>query len=230
MPATAAKPKSTAMRREREREARRQLILDAAKSVFAERGFLNATIEEIAGRCELAVGTLYRYFQSKEEIYVSLLFEAMEMFRAAIEAAKNSGAPPQEQLRAVWRFFYDFYREQPEYYRAFMFLHNEGLRDAISPDVVKEINQRARMNFRRVAEIVQAGVEAGTYRPDLDTRGVADVLWSLLMGIVQLVETRRNLGAPADTLESLHRESFEWIECGLRAEPAPIRDSHAPQV
>lgn len=225
MSATVKKPKSTAMRREREREARRQLILRAAKSVFAERGFLNTTIEEIAGRCELAVGTLYRYFQSKEEIYVSLLFEAMEMFREAIEAAKNSGAPPQEQLRTVWRFFYDFYREQPEYYSAFMFLHNEGLRDAISPDVIKEINQRARANFQLVAEIVQAGVDAGTYRSDLDTRGVADVLWSLLMGIVQLVETRRNLGAPADTLEmleTLHRESFEWIECGLRRASAPV--------
>ncbi len=216
MPQITAKPKPTTRRREREREARRQLILDAAKIVFAERGFLNATMEEIAERCELAVGTLYRYFQSKEEMYVSLLFDAMEMFRQAIEAARNSGASPPEQLRAVWRFFYDFYREQPEYYRAFMFLHNEGLRDAISPDVLKEINRRAGMNFRLVAEIVQAGVDAGMYRPDLDTRGVADVLWSSLMGIVQLVETRRNLGVPADMLEMLHRESFEWIECGLR--------------
>jgi AcrR family transcriptional regulator len=216
MPQVNAKPKPTTQRREREREARRQLILDAAKIVFAERGFLNATMEEIARRCELAVGTLYRYFQSKEEMYVSLLFEAMEMFRQAIEAAQNSGAPPEEQLRAVLRFFYDFYREQPEYYRAFMFLHNEGLRDAISPDVIKEINHRAGTNFRLVAEIVQAGVDAGMYRSDLDSRGVADVLWSSLMGIVQLVETRRNLGVPADMLETLHRESFEWIECGLR--------------
>ncbi|MDL1898122.1 helix-turn-helix transcriptional regulator, partial [Anaerolineae bacterium CFX7] len=67
--------KSTTQRRERERDARRQAILAQAKSVFAERGFLNATVEEIAERAELAVGTLYRYFQSKEEIYVSLLFE-----------------------------------------------------------------------------------------------------------------------------------------------------------
>lgn len=221
MPATTAKPKPTAIRREREREARRKSILDAAKSVFAERGFLNATMEEIAERCELAVGTLYRYFQSKEEIYVSLLFEAMEMFRVAIETAKNSGAPPPEQLRAVWRFFYDFYRDQPEYYRAFMFLHNEGLREAISSEVIDEINRRAGVNFRLVSEIVQAGVERGIYRSDLDVRGVVDVLWSLLMGLVQLIETRRNLGVRADMLETLHREAFEWIECGLR--PAPPR-------
>ena len=169
-----------------------------------------------AEQCELAVGTLYRYFQSKEELYVSLLCEAMEMFHQGIETARNSGAPPNEQLRAVWQFFYDFYREQPEYHRVLMFLHNEGLRNTISPDVIKEINHRAGRNFRLVAEIVQAGVDAGLYRPDLDTRGVVDVLWSLLMGLVQLIETRRNLDARADMLETLHRESFEWLECGLR--------------
>lgn len=209
-------PKPTTIRRERERQARRRSILDAAKVVFAQRGFLNATMEEIAERCELAVGTLYRYFQSKEELYVSLLFEAMEMFRKEIEVVRRSNAPPDEQLRAVWHFFYNFYHEQPEYYRAFMFLHNEGLRQVISPEVVDQINRCAGRNFKLVAEIVQAGVEAGVYRPALDARGVVDVLWALLMGLVQLVETRRNLGVYADMLETLHRQAFEWLECGLK--------------
>lgn len=213
---TTSNARSTARRRQREREARRQLILARAKSVFAERGFPNATVEEIAERSELAVGTLYRYFQSKEEIYVSLLFDAMELFRQHIEAVRAGGTPADEQLQAVWRFFYDFYREQPEYYRAFMFLHNAGLRDAVSPQVLKEINRRAGMNFRLVGEIVQAGVDAGIYRAGLDTQGVVDVLWSLLMGLVQLIETRRNLGVPDEMLETLHREGFEWIEYGLR--------------
>ncbi len=87
---------------------------------------------------------------------------------------------------------------------------------ATKTDVIKEVNRHAGRNFRLVAEIVQAGVDAGAYRPDLDTRGVVDVLWALLMGLVQLIETRRNLNARADMLETLHRESFEWLECGLR--------------
>ncbi|CAG0944703.1 partial HTH-type transcriptional repressor NicS, partial [Anaerolineae bacterium] len=131
-----SKTKPTARRRERERDARRQAILDQAKIVFAKRGFLNATVEEIAERAELAVGTLYRYFQSKEEMYVSLLFEAMTIFYDRIEVIRACGAPPDAQLRAVWNFFYEFYQSQPEYYRAFMFLHNEGLRDLISPAVM----------------------------------------------------------------------------------------------
>ncbi len=209
--------KPTAARRQRERKARQRLILDSAKAVFAERGFLNATVEEIAGRAELAVGTLYRYFQSKEEMYVSLLFEAMEMFRERIEAIRAGDASPDEQLWAVWRFFYDFYCQQPEYYRAFIFLHSEGLRQVISVEVLDEINRRAGENFRLVGQIVQAGEDAGIYPAGLDARGVVDVLWSLLMGLVQLTETQRNLGVTrSSSLEALHTRAFEWVECGLR--------------
>ncbi|MFQ5612254.1 MAG: TetR/AcrR family transcriptional regulator [Anaerolineae bacterium] len=209
--------KPTAARRRRERDARRRLILDAARAVFAGRGFRNASVEAIAARAELAVGTLYRYFQSKEELYVSLLFEAMAMFHERIEAIRASSAPPDAQLQAIWQFFYDFYQEQPEYYRVFMFLHSEGLRQVISAEVLDEINQRAAENFRLVAGIVQAGVAAGLYQAELDARGVVDVLWSLLVGLVQLAETRRNLGVRrGNSLETLHREAFAWIERGLR--------------
>lgn len=206
----------TKERRQRERLARREQILESAKEVFGERGFLNTTIEEVAQRAELAVGTLYRYFQSKEELYVSILFEAMALFYGHIETVQASGKPPDEQLRDIWIFFYDFYVEQPEYYKAFMFLHNEGLQEVISPDTLDAINRRAGENFSLVGQIVQAGVEAGIYRSDLDTRAVVDVLWSTLMGMVQLVETRRNLGVRADMLEALHQQAFEWIECGIR--------------
>jgi len=93
---------------------------------------------------------------------------------------------------------------------------SEGLRDMISAETLRAINQRARENFQLVGKVVRAGMEAGIYRKGLNPRRVVDVLWSLLMGLVQLVETRRNLGVRADMLPRLHREAFEWIECGLR--------------
>ncbi len=207
---------STAKRRERERGARQQLILDAAKSVFAERGFLNTTVEEIAARAEVAVGTLYRYFQSKEELYVSLLFEAMNIFDQRITAIQQRAAPPDAQLHAVWDFFYEFYQSQPEYYRAFMFLHHEGLSDLISPAVITQINRYAGRNFRQVGQIIQAGINVEIFRP-VDARAVVDMMWALLMGLAQLTETRRNLGVTSgSSLETLHQQAFEWVECSLR--------------
>ena len=60
-------------RREREENARLAAILAAAEHVFAEQGYFHARMDAIAERAELAKGTLYYYFKSKDEIYVHLL-------------------------------------------------------------------------------------------------------------------------------------------------------------
>lgn len=205
----------TQARRERERRARREQILEAAKEVFWEKGFLNATTEEIAQRAELAVGTLYLYFQSKEELYVSLLFDSVEIFRQELERIHTLSVTPDEKLRIFWNFLYAYYREYPAYYRILTFLHSEGLQEAVSPEVIEEINRRTGHNFSLAAGIVREGMETGIYRAG-NPREVVDVLWSLLTGLVQLMEIRRNLGLEVGDLTDLHRKAFQWIEDGLR--------------
>lgn len=205
----------TQERRERERQARREQILEAAKAVFWEKGFLNATTEEIAQRAELAVGTLYLYFQSKEELYVSLLFESIDLFRQELERIQALPTAPDEKLRLLWDFLYTYYREYPAHYRILSFLHNEGVRDNVSPEVIAEINRHTGRNFSLAAQIVREGMEAGIYRAG-NPREVVDVLWSLLTGLVQLMEIRRNLGLEVGNLADLHRKAFRWIEDGLR--------------
>jgi len=60
-------------RKERERLLRREAMLDAAKSVFAEKGYTKATLEEIAHRAEFGKGTLYNYFPGgKEQILIAV--------------------------------------------------------------------------------------------------------------------------------------------------------------
>lgn len=203
-------------RRAREKQQRRQQILGAAKAVFSARGFLGATMEEIAEAAELGIGTLYLYFRSKEELYVSLLLEAMDLFSAELETIRASSRAPEEKVRAVWEFFYRYYQAYPDYYRMLMFLHREGVPASLSREVIDEINRRAARNFRLAAAIVREGMEAGVYRRGRP-REVVDLLWSLMMGLVQLAETRRNLGVEAGTIEELHRNALVLVEQGLRA-------------
>ena len=72
-------------RRERERRRRRRLILDSARGVFAERGYQNATLEEVAERSEFGKGTLYNYFEGgKEDILFAVFDEIFTEIRAMI--------------------------------------------------------------------------------------------------------------------------------------------------
>src|SRR5258708_31232672 len=62
-------------------EFRRSEIITAARSVFAQKGYLNATVDEIALAAGLAKGTIYVYFSSKEEIYTAAIENDLEILR-----------------------------------------------------------------------------------------------------------------------------------------------------
>ena len=71
--------KKTEERRERRAAARRNQILDAAAEVFAEKGFARATTKEIADRADVSEGTIYNYFDSKEDLLIGMMARMAEM-------------------------------------------------------------------------------------------------------------------------------------------------------
>jgi AcrR family transcriptional regulator len=195
--------------------------------VFARKGFAGATVADIAREAEVSVGMIYLHYRSKEELYVSLLFESMQRFTEAIEKIAASGLPADRQLRRVWDFFYDSHARYPASYRALVFLQQPGLAEALSPKTIQEINVRAARNFALVSRIVAEAMDRGRYRRH-EPRAVVDLLWSLFLGIVHLSETRKNLNVTVSTLEDLHRAAFDWFEEGLRASAAAPRRRGAP--
>ena len=75
-----------------DKEARRQTILDAAEQLFAERHEL-ANVADVAAAAGLAKGTVYLYFQTKEEIYLALHLRHVEHFFTTLISRMNSGQP-----------------------------------------------------------------------------------------------------------------------------------------
>jgi len=212
----------TRQRRDEEKAVRRQTILEAAKRVYSRKGFLAATIEDIAAEARVSVGTIYLYFKSKEDLYVSLLFESMEMFTRALTAIRQSRRRPDRKVRAAWDFFYRFRQGFPESYRVFFLFHHKSFPVAVPRQTLALLNRAAGRNFRLAADIVRQAMDAGIYRRG-DPREVVDILWGLFMGVVHLSETRANLGLDPSALATLHRHAFEWLEIGLRQRPSPGR-------
>jgi TetR/AcrR family transcriptional regulator len=65
-------------RKEREKEHRKEEIIDAAQKVFFEKGLLLTTMDEIAEIAELSKGTLYLYYKSKENLYLAVMMRGTE--------------------------------------------------------------------------------------------------------------------------------------------------------
>jgi TetR/AcrR family fatty acid metabolism transcriptional regulator len=82
---------------------KRQLILDAATKVFAERGFFASQVADIARRAGIAAGTVYLYFRSKDEVLTSLFDRTMLVAIEDGKRALETIADPAERLRGIAR-------------------------------------------------------------------------------------------------------------------------------
>ncbi|MGH7935182.1 MAG: TetR/AcrR family transcriptional regulator, partial [Candidatus Binataceae bacterium] len=88
-------------RHQRERLARRGAILAAAMSVFAAHGLDGATIEMIARQAEVAVGTIYLYFSSRDELFLTLMVDWVGGLRDRYAEIQARALDPLEELRAM---------------------------------------------------------------------------------------------------------------------------------
>ena len=71
-------------RREREKLRHRRQMLAAALELFSEKGFHNVSMHEIAKRSEFAIGTLYKFFKNKEDLYKALMMEKAEEYHRVL--------------------------------------------------------------------------------------------------------------------------------------------------
>lgn len=88
-------------RKEREYNLRRAEILSHAEEVFATKGFYKATVAEIADAAGFAVGTLYQFFESKEQLFYTMVTEKLEIFYGEIKKAVAEKKNAIEKIRAL---------------------------------------------------------------------------------------------------------------------------------
>jgi AcrR family transcriptional regulator len=110
-------------RQERDREAIRRAILDAARDLFVSEGYQNVSIRKVAERIEYSPAAIYGYFPSKDDIFFAL---AEEGFRLLGDPAHSrnpalQGLSPLDRLRAIFRRLYEFSCQHPQYF-ALMFV------------------------------------------------------------------------------------------------------------
>src|SRR5271156_6369771 len=111
-------------RQERDREAVRRAILDAARELFVSEGYGNVSIRKIAERIEYSPAAIYSYFPSKDDIFFALAEEGFQLLGDAPDARaaeRLDRLSPLDRLYAMFWRLYEFSREHPQYF-ALMFV------------------------------------------------------------------------------------------------------------
>ena len=100
-----------AERKEREKEQRKNDIVDAAERVFFDKGHENATMDDVAEEAELSKGTLYLYFKNKEDLYLAIHLRGNRILHSLFEKAVKNQKTGIEKTRAIGKAYIEFYEK-----------------------------------------------------------------------------------------------------------------------
>jgi AcrR family transcriptional regulator len=174
-----------AERRERDKEALRKAMVEAARDIISELGLGGLSIRAIAERIEYSPGTIYLYFRDKDELLGEVIQAGFERMREYIEAElKEVGAEadPAQQHRALGRAYARFGLENTAYFRVMFELPGVA-------QVTGEHNEcRAggpNESGSLLVETVQRAMDAGLYQIRTAEEGSL-IAWGLIHGLTSL--------------------------------------------
>jgi TetR/AcrR family fatty acid metabolism transcriptional regulator len=194
------------------RKDKRHLITEAAVAVFAERGFHQARVSDIARRAGVADGTIYLYFKNKEDLLLSIFEEKMDIMLAGLTDALANTDDPLERIRRFARFHFRQVREN----RSTAEVLQVELR--LSNKFLKEYRPEKLWAYLGVfGQIVREGQSKGIFRADLDP---FVTMWAFF-GALDEIAMQWVLSRKADRfpLEEAAEQIADVFIRGLAAQP-----------
>lgn len=181
---------------------RRQRIMDAAKGLLRECDYETIQIRDVAAAANVALGTLYRYFHSKEHLYANVAYDWAVPFGAR-DQSMSEGLDAADRVNLRLRMALAAFERQPNFYKLIF-----GLRTSSDPEVSALMHQ--------LGDVLEGPIRAEF--SVLDQEEAADItvmVWCVLMDLVARVSAGHN------TIAEAHRIGDRFVQMiGLRLQLA----------
>jgi AcrR family transcriptional regulator len=197
---SAAEPREPSPHVKQKQDRRRQDILNAAALVFAERGYFNATMKDIADRLNMRPASLYHYYPSKEAALEAMCRISAVEFCEQLRAIIGRGGSAVTMVRAG--MLAHLTSDRRAYVENFAYSRRN-----LPVGIVKELNTLARAYRQLWKKIFIHGAERGEWRGDLDVDVAADAVLALCNSAATTLPRRRNADEDA---------ALKWIEMFLQ--------------
>jgi TetR/AcrR family transcriptional regulator len=158
---------SITSRRVREKQKRRNDIINAAEKVFFAKGYDKVTMDEIANEAEVNKALLYYYFKNKEALFFAVNLYGVNILHEMYVECSNLDIDGYGTVMAMIQALYDFSKEHPDYFRIYCYTGTERFQMSDDEDAQKIVNLRTGM-WRLMVEAIIVGIHDGTIRNDLD--------------------------------------------------------------
>jgi AcrR family transcriptional regulator len=176
---------SSSERIERERLAKRNKILDAARELFVERGVEAVTLREIAQRIEYSTTAIYVQFKDKQELVEHMVREDFAKFASALLRAANV-VDPVERLQRIGDEYMTFALSMPRHYQL-LFMTPMKKKPSHGAPALEPNQLNGIQGYRLLHRTVQEIMDAKRFFPEhTDSAALAQIIWAGIHGLVSL--------------------------------------------
>ena len=155
-----------------ERDSRRQIILDAALTLFAARDFRSVTVREIAKQAGISIGTIYNYYSNLTELFLDVFLNSAEEITQLLDQLSDQKPAP---LETICELYIGFLNDNMTFYQM---MSHFMLGGDLSPDATQKLDTQMKELMNRLeTALIAAGL-------DKNTRIIAHALFSALNGIM----------------------------------------------
>ncbi len=166
------------------KKAKQKIILNAALSVFARKGFNGALIDDIAKEANIAKGTIYQYFKSKDDLF----FESMQWFfnslsESADRKIDNEHDSASVQLKKYFEYMIGLAEESKDLFPLMMEFWSASTTGTNQKVFKKYFNGIYNQYRKQIAQILQYGIDTGEFRRDIDVDSNSSALVGVIDGL-----------------------------------------------
>ncbi len=198
-------PRAAAGKREQTKILNRQLILNAARQVFAELGYGATTVRDIIRATPLASGTFYNYFKSKEEVYQAIRDEVALAIRPRLHDERMKASTVEEFITSTFRTFFEYVADDRVNFRT--------IRHAADTTRVRMDTPEVIAGFEELREDIEGAITKGLF-PKVDP----DFLMAAIVGVAFEVAERMLRREPHDPVAAAQFATALFLG-GVRALP-----------
>ena len=208
---------SSEERRKKEKENRKNSILKVARKLFFERGFKSVTVDLIAAKAEVSKGSIYLYFDSKEEIYTQILISANIERHKEIENFTKQDGSASELLLSFALDYVNFFMDNNELFRILMTFmlqsENMNLTEEQNTQLIHTTNE----NVLAISKILQKGVASGEFVSGIDFNQMRNAIWGMLNGIISLYIYTGSPEKRAERIRTIVKDNLSIFIKGIKA-------------
>ncbi len=186
-------------------------ILEAAESVFAEKGFYPTTVEEIAQKADLGKGTIYLHFENKKDLFLSVIERKLDILLKKIERGIKDGGSSAEKIRLATEIHLGFLEKNRDFFKIIN-IFSDQFKTGIGEELFKKVVVKNSRYLEILQALIEQAIKDREIKP-LDSKKLAVAL----VGIVHSLTVYWISQNEKDSLSKDHLLAWEIFWQGAKA-------------